>query len=135
MNENRAMPLTLQQVELTAHDESIRLDPARLVDGLREILGAQLVAYIAGVNETRTVREWADGDRQPRSTALKRLRTTYRAAAFLERRESRAIVQAWFQGLNPMLDDRSPARMLREGQPDEAGLAVLAAARTFAGTA
>lgn len=129
------MSMTLQQVELTAHDESIRLDAAQLVAGLRNILGAQLVAYIAGVNETRTVREWADGERHPRSTALRRLRIAYRAAAFLERRESRAIVQAWFQGLNPMLEDRSPARVLREGDVDEAGSAVLAAARTFAGTA
>ena len=29
--------------------------------------------------------------------------------------ESPEIAQAWFQGLNPQLDDRSPARMLREG--------------------
>jgi hypothetical protein len=129
------MTLTLQQVELSAHDRSIRLEAAELVDGLRSILGAQLVAYLAGVNETRTVREWADGERQPRATTLKRLRTAYRAAAFLERRESRAIVQAWFQGLNPMLEDRSPARLLREGDVDEAGSAVLAAARAFAGTA
>jgi hypothetical protein len=129
------MTMTLRQVELVAHDESIRLEPSELVDGLRKILGSQLVAYIAGVNETRTVREWAEGTRQPRSPALQRLRTTYQAAAFLERRESRAIVQAWFQGLNPFLEDRSPARVLREGSADESGIAVLAAARTFAGTA
>ncbi len=129
------MTITLQQVELTAHDESIRLEPARIVASLREILGAQLVAYIAGVNETRAVRQWAEGEREPKPTALKRLRVAYRAAAFLERRESRAIVQAWFQGLNPMLEDRSPARVLREGEIDDAGSALLAAARTFAGTA
>lgn len=41
------------------------------------------------------------------------------------------IAQAWFQGLNPQLDDRSPARMLRDGDFNEAGPAVIAAARAF----
>jgi len=31
------------------------------------------------------------------------------------------VVQAWFQGLNPQLEDRSPARLLREGDLDEVG--------------
>ena len=45
--------------------------------------------------------------------------------------ESPEIAQAWFQGLNPQLNDRSPARMLREGELDEVGPGVIAAARAF----
>jgi len=45
-----------------------------------------------------------------------------------------SVVQAWFQGLNPLLDDRSPARLLREGDPGDAGPRVLAAARAFLAT-
>ncbi len=41
------------------------------------------------------------------------------------------ITQAWFQGLNPQLDDRSPARLLREGELEDVGPAVTAAARAF----
>jgi hypothetical protein len=41
-------------------------------------------------------------------------------------------VQAWFQGINPQLDDVPPARLLSEGQLDDAGPQVLAAARAFA---
>jgi hypothetical protein len=41
------------------------------------------------------------------------------------------VAQAWFQGLNPALADRSPARLLREGNLDEVGPQVLAAARQF----
>jgi hypothetical protein len=41
-------------------------------------------------------------------------------------------VQAWFQGMNPQLDDVPPARLLRDGQLDAAGQQVLAAARAFA---
>ena len=55
----------------------------------------------------------------------------YRAARMINVRDSTHVVQAWFQGLNPQLDDRSPARMLREGEPDEVGPAVIAAARAF----
>jgi hypothetical protein len=41
------------------------------------------------------------------------------------------VAQAWFQGLNPQLDDGSPARLLREGDLDEVGPLVVAAARAF----
>ncbi|WEG08619.1 antitoxin VbhA family protein [Microbacterium horticulturae] len=36
-----------------------------IVDDLRKSLGAKLVAYIAGLSETRTVREWVEGSRKP----------------------------------------------------------------------
>ena len=45
--------------------------------------------------------------------------------------ESPAIAQAWMQGLNPQLDDRSPARLLRDGDLDDIGPAVVGAARAF----
>ena len=124
----------IQQEEITAHNESIRLEPYELVTELRELLGAQLVAYMGGVGETRAVREWADreNEREPRPDALQRLRTAYRAAALLRRHESRRTVHAWFQGMNPMLDDRSPARVLREGDMESDGVAVLVAARALA---
>ncbi|MDK1011066.1 MAG: hypothetical protein QGM46_07890 [Actinomycetota bacterium] len=45
--------------------------------------------------------------------------------------DDKATAQAWFQGLNPQLDDHSPARLLREGDLDEVGPAIAAAARAF----
>jgi hypothetical protein len=47
-------------------------------------------------------------------------------------RDSKEVAQAWFQGLNPLLDDRSPARLLRDGDLEEVGPQVLTAARQFA---
>jgi hypothetical protein len=47
-------------------------------------------------------------------------------------RDTDAVAQAWFQGLNPKLDDRSPARLLRDGEVVEVGPQVLKAARAFA---
>lgn len=129
------MTITMHDLELGVFNDSIRRDASELTDGLRSILGAPLVAYIGGVRETRAVREWAEGSRRPSAAVVERLRLAYRAARLLERRESRGVVQAWFQGLNPQLQDESPAKVIREGDPESMGATVLSAARNFAGTA
>src|SRR5664279_3048866 len=116
-----------------AYINATRLDPAQLVTELRDLLGAKLVAYLGGVKETRAVRQWADGTRQVAGGQdLRRLRLAYQAATLLAERDHPAVIQAWFQGLNPALADRSPARLLREGDIDDVGPQVLAAARQFA---
>ena len=125
----------MHDLELDVFNDSIRRDASQLTDGLRSILGAQLVAYIGGVQETRAVREWAEGSRRPSAMVIERLRLAYRAARLLERRDSSGVIQAWFQGLNPQLEDESPAKIIREGEPSMVGAAVLSAARSFAGTA
>lgn len=104
---------------------------ADLVTALRDLLGARLVAYLGSVGETRAVRQWSEGARTPGDAAVQRLRLAYQVAALLAERDDPTVVQAWFQGLNPQLDDQSPARMLREGDLDTAGPQVLAAARAF----
>jgi hypothetical protein len=98
---------------------------------LRELLGARLTAYIGSVSETRAVRQWAEGQRAPGELAQQRLRIALQVALVLADVDGREVTQAWFQGLNPQLDDRSPARLLRDGEIDEAGPAVIAAARAF----
>ena len=123
---------TTARADLSAFQESIRLSPAEVVDWLRDLLGARLVAYLGSVKETRAVRQWADGDRVPSAEVVLRLRTAYHAAALLREKDSAAVVQAWFQGMNPRLNDVSPARLLREGELAEVGPLVLAAARAFA---
>jgi len=60
-----------------------------------------------------------------------RLGLAYQAASLIAEGDSPEVVQLWFQGLNPQLEDRSPARLLREGDLDEVGPAVLTAARAF----
>jgi len=118
--------------DLRAYQDSIRMPAAEVVERLRELLGAKLVAYIGSVKETRAVRQWAEGRREPSAEVITRLRTAYHAAALLHDKDSVAVVQAWFQGMNPRLQDIAPARLLREGDLREVGPAVLAAARAFA---
>lgn len=119
--------------DLSAYNDSVMMHTPELVTALRDLLGAKLVAYIAGVKETRAVRLWAEGVRgigDPRDA--ERLRVAYRAARLVGERDSNAVTQAWFQGLNPFLDDCSPARVLRDGDVESDGPRVLAAARQFA---
>lgn len=103
-----------------------------VVAELRHLLGARLVAFVAGVKETRAVHEWIDGERSVGNDEReRRLRTALQVALLLGQRDDPPVIQAWFQGLNPQLDDHSPAMLLREGNIDEVGREVLRAARAF----
>lgn len=117
--------------DLAAYERALRLELPVAVKDLRDLLGARLVAYIAGVTETRAVHEWADGSRDPRPVVADRLRFALRVAGFIAEHDGPSVTQAWFQGLNPQLDDRSPARLLREGDLEEVGPLILSAARAF----
>lgn len=123
---------TLSRPELHAHERAMREPFHAVVTQLRDLLTPRLVAYLAGVRETRAVHQWADGTRDVKSGDVEdRLRLALQLALVLNESDAPRVVQAWFQGLNPHLDDRSPARLLREGDLDEVGPVVLAAARAF----
>ena len=107
------------------------MDFRAVAEALRTLLGARLTAYIGNVGETRAVHGWVDGERQPSETTRQRLRHALVVAMTIADGDGPDVAQAWFQGLNPQLDDRSPARLLREGKLDDVGPAVMAAARAF----
>jgi hypothetical protein len=125
------MPATRPKPDFEAHQRAIRSPFSAVAGELRELLGARLVAYIGGVRNTRAVRDWAEGQRVPSQDEQQRLRLALQVALLITATDDSEIAQAWFQGLNPQLDDRSPARMLRDGALSEAGPAVVAAARAF----
>lgn len=127
------MSTTVAPAGVKAYNDSIMHTGPQIVDELRGALGAKLVAYIAGVTETRTVREWVDASRRPAPTAEKRLRLAHRIVTLISQSEGGTVVPTWFQGMNPHLGDRSPARVLREDDIDDAGPQVIAAANAFVG--
>jgi hypothetical protein len=114
-------------------DEDVMATP-ELVAELCDLLGARLVAYLSSAPATQTVRAWADptDPRSPPEDVLDRLRLAHQAASLLGQKDSATVVQAWFQGRNPYLDDFAPARVLRESGTTIASTSVLAAARAFA---
>ena len=118
--------------DLAAHDYATRAPLNFVVKELTDLLGARLVAYIACVTETRAVHEWAREGRTPRDPVIpERLRLALRVAKVISGHDSPQVAQAWFQGLNPQLGDRSPARLLREGELSEVGPDIILAARAF----
>jgi hypothetical protein len=117
--------------DLVSYERVTKMSVRAIAGELESLLGAKLVAYIAGVTEARAVRQWGTGERVPRPDVREKLRTTLRAALMIAATDGPAVAQAWFQGLNPQLDDCSPARLLREGSLDEVGPDVLGAARAF----
>ena len=110
-----------------AHQAATRLPPSTVVSELSDVLGQSLVAVIAGVNDVKGVGEWARATRRPAQEALDRLRTAHWVLGILRSREDAETIKAWFRGMNPLLEDKSPARVLGE-DPE----AVIAAARLFA---
>jgi hypothetical protein len=119
--------------DLLAHQEAMSAPFYKLVQGLLDVLGPRLVAYLGDVRETRAVHEWASGQRSPKDPEVEtRLRVADQAARILHDRDSAGVVQAWFQGMNPKLDDQAPARLLVEEPLSESGARVLSAARAFA---
>ena len=102
----RAVTATLQEVAST----------------LQDVLSRPLTAYIAGVKEGKTVHRWATGEiAVVRYLATEqRLRTAYEITQLLLQEEGASTVRAWFLGMDPYLEDRSPAETLRGGQHKEA---------------
>jgi hypothetical protein len=114
-----------QQIHRQATTATIR-DIAGL---LQEVLSRRLTAYIAGVQDGKTVTRWANGEvTEIRDiTVEQRLRTSYEIVRLMMLHDSPLTVRAWFIGMNPNLDSVSPADTIRSGNFRDA----LQAARAF----
>ncbi|MBA2695544.1 MAG: hypothetical protein H0U62_06790 [Actinobacteria bacterium] len=94
---------------------------------LNDNLGPKLVAYLVG-KSAQTVARWADGTQAPPQPDVERkLRGAFQIVQLLVETDSRHVVRAWFIGMNPQLEDRSPAEVVASGDLR----AVMAAARAF----
>jgi hypothetical protein len=112
-----------------AHRQAIRASIQEAASALQELLSRRVTAYIVGVTDGKTVTRWAKGDiTEIRDRAVEqRLRRAYEISQLLLQFDSPATVRAWFIGLNPQLDDVSPAEAIHAGNLQEA----LSAARAF----
>jgi hypothetical protein len=123
--------ITLPRPDLAAHRRAVQASFSEIVAELAEILGKKLTAYIAGVKDTRVVDRWIHGGVEPYRDAESRIRLAYQIAKTLSEHDSPRVVQAWFTGLNPELQDRTPIRLLREEDIDKVGPELLNAMRAF----
>jgi hypothetical protein len=120
---------TIQQATLQAHRDATTAPISEIARFLQEVLSRRLTAYITGVGDGKTVSRWANGEvTEIRDNEVeKRLRAAYEIVRLLLTGDAAQTVKAWFIGLNPELDDVSPAEAIRGGQLKES----LAAARAF----
>jgi hypothetical protein len=115
---------------LRAHVDSTRLSFQDLVTRVAGVIGRKLTAYIAGVDDVRSVDRWMQGQ-GAYGDAEARLRFTYQVIVPLADHDSPAVVQSWLTGINPELKDRTPIRLLREQDLEVVGPDLLAAMRAF----
>ncbi|HVF04417.1 MAG TPA: hypothetical protein VNA20_06230 [Frankiaceae bacterium] len=108
-----------------AHKRTVTFQIKDIAQFLQENLGQKLVAYLADVADPKTVGKWAVGQ-QPRHDAETRLRAAFQIFHLLQSDESPHTVRAWFIGMNPQLDDLSPAQAIREGRERDALVAAKA---------
>ena len=112
-----------------AHREAVNAPLSTIASVLQEVLSRRLTAFIVGVRDAKTVSRWASGGiteiRNP--DVEQRLRTAYMIVQLLLDLDAPNTIRAWFIGMNPELDDQSPAEAIREGN----GRGAMAAARVF----
>src|SRR4051794_32169942 len=107
------MPPTLDLAEIER--DSMTTPIPAVVDYLQGHLGQQVVAYVAGLENTQMLSKWLAGT-EPRKTAQLRLRYAYRAARMIIEVFDEKIAEAWLFGANSKLDDDAPAWVLRNAQ-------------------
>lgn len=121
------MPRTARTATHEAHERAVSFEVNDIARYLQEAFGQKLVAYMADVNDPKRVGRWAQGTQSPRDDAERRLRAAFQIFHLLLSEESPHVIRAWFIGMNPQLDDDSPAEAIRNGRLKEA----LAAAKAF----
>jgi hypothetical protein len=114
------------RADIDSHALAMRTPLSQIAQELEQALGQRLTAVIAGVADAKAVGQWGRGARVPHPDTEQRLRDAYYVTRLLLDVESPSTVRAWFSGMNPDLDDRAPALMLRD-DPSR----VLQAARSF----
>jgi hypothetical protein len=103
-----------------------------IAEQLSRILTPKLTAIVCDFRDPKALARYISSEQTPRPELEQRLRFVYQVAATLIAGGLPPEgVQAWFTGLNPDLDDHSPAEVLRSSD-EEARRNVLSAARKHA---
>jgi hypothetical protein len=108
----------------TAHREETRTSVDKIAMELQTALGQRIVAYVTGNRSPKVVGRWARGDGKPQGDdAEQRLRQLYRTFLILRGTEDEGVIEEsatirnWLLGANPLLGDKPPLKILREGDP------------------
>jgi hypothetical protein len=105
-----------------AYRAALNASIPELATTLQEVLSRTLTAYIANVQDGKTVTRWAKGEveRFRDDETEQRVRTAYQIVALLRETERPQTIRSWFIHLNPRLDDTMPSEAIRGGKLQEA---------------
>lgn len=109
-----------------AHAESVQISVEDVIAQLQAVLGKHLLSLIVGRN-VRTLQRWESEETTPSGLDERKLRNTFQVYSLLSPVEGDHTIRAWFMGMNPQLDDDSPAEAIAEERFKE----VASAARAF----
>lgn len=118
----------VREAATDAHRATVESSVADIAAFLQDAFGQKLVAFMVGVDDPKTIGRWASKRSAPQDSEVeRRLRDAFQIFRLLLAKESPYTVRAWFVGLNPQLDDESPATAIRDGRTRE----TLIAAKAF----
>ena len=109
-----------------AHAHAVELGVSDIAAALQTQLGQALLGVIVNKTE-RTLTRWTKAAVRPPHASEQLLRDTFQVFELLASAESADVARAWFMGMNPQLDDESPAEALSTGRARD----VMSAARAF----
>lgn len=95
-----------------ARSESQAAAPATIAAQLKAALGERLATFVLGADRDGLAGEPIDG--QPDVDEEHALRQVYAIYLVLAGRDSDEVIRAWLVGMNPMLGDEAPAKLLAE---------------------
>lgn len=111
-----------------AHRAAVTASVPELAATLQEVLSRRVTAYLAGIQDGKTITRWVHGESVIRDPETEqRVRTAYEIVTLLQASENPETIRAWFISLEPRLNDRLPMEVIREGELKDA----LYAARAF----
>lgn len=119
---------TARERRADSHHRAIGSDIATLTKTLQSHLGQSLLAVIVDA-QPRTIARWISQESAPSAATEKLLRDVAQVFDVITTVDTPQVARAWFMGMNPQLDDNSPAEVLAENAG--ATRAVMAAARTY----
>lgn len=112
--------MSVETLVSQAHQLATRVPFDEAARELQDLLSRRVTAYVAGVNNARTVTRWSQGEvEKPHPDNERQLRAAYEIAKLLLQGDSAQTVRAWFLGMNPQLDGMSPAQALHQGRVRE----------------
>jgi len=99
------------------HRKAITADLETIASTLVDVMGRALVAGIVGIRNPKTISRWANGEVTSvrNRYSEERLIATYQVVILLQEHYGSETIRSFMLGMNPVLNDESPAVALRDG--------------------